>query len=166
MTRLLVDLERLLEHRDLGDRVRCEYLYHRVNEGELSLLETAEFAVYCRRCREAFCTKACPKEALEKEESGTVRRYNLRCIGCGSCVLACPFGTIAANVMTYAASKCDLCLNQRRQDAGHVPLCVRTAPEGALRLVENAEEAGDDVHAVNDHLAVKAPNWRAKEGKT
>ena len=59
--------------------------YHPDNDGVLSLREFATYAVICRQCELANCVEACPKEALEQQPDGTLKRYNLRCIACRSC---------------------------------------------------------------------------------
>jgi len=93
MKRLFIDIPKLLASNGDPKNIECEYAYHRKNDGALSLLEVAEFISYCRQCKEAFCIDACPKEALERLDSGVVKRWNMRCVGCKSCALACPFGS-------------------------------------------------------------------------
>lgn len=60
-----------------------------------------------------------------------------KCIGCKSCVVACPFGTmqmvltpVAPNQFKASAHKCDLC--QGREQG---PACVENCPADALQLV-------------------------------
>ncbi|HDQ45622.1 MAG TPA: 4Fe-4S ferredoxin [bacterium] len=166
MKRLVIDIPALAASGTPADAIRCEYLFHRKNAGPNSVIEVAEFASYCRQCRDAFCVAACPKEALERQESGLIKRYNMRCVGCKSCVLACPFGTIFPEVINYITAHCDLCLNQLSGDPDYLPLCVRTAPEGTFTMQEiAAEDPGNHLYFVGDHLAVKSPGWRQKEGK-
>lgn len=164
MKKLLIDLVRLLTQKEGLNNIQCEYLYHVQNKGELSLLEVAEFSVYCRQCKDSHCVKACPKEALERQETNLIKRYNLRCVGCRSCVLACPFGTIFPEVINYVTSKCDYCLNQLREKDNYLPLCVKTAPSGTFQIVEkSAENLEGNEFLVGDYLVVKTPNWRFKE---
>ena len=166
MKRLLLDIEALVRAKERLGEIQCAYLYHRSNRGELSLLEVAEFAVYCRQCPDSHCVKACPREALERQEDHVVKRYNLRCIGCRSCVLACPFGTIFPEVMNYITAKCDYCLPRWRKNPDYIPLCARTAPANAIQVVEREREnPEEDEFWVGEYLVVKAPNWRAKEKK-
>lgn len=166
MKKLFIDIPALIEAGDAVKDIQCSYYYHRKNDGALSLLEVAEFATYCRECKAAFCALACPKEALEHTESGMMKRYNMRCVGCKSCVYACPFGTIFPEVMNYITSKCDYCLQQLQDNPDFVPQCVITAPEGAIVIRDIADEdPGNHIHFYGDHLAIRSQHWRRKEGK-
>lgn len=166
LKRLLIDIPALLASGVPAGRIECEYMFHRVNPGVFSLLEVAEFAAYCRQCQEAFCVTACPKEALERQAGGAVKRYNMRCVGCKSCVLACPFGTIFPEVINYVTAKCDLCLDQLGEDPDYVPLCAQTAPAGTLIMKDiSAEDPKNHIFFAGERLAVRSPNWRRKEGR-
>lgn len=165
MKKLYIDLPVLLKSGEKAKDIQCEYGYHRNNDGVVSLLEVAQFAAYCRQCPEAFCVETCPKEALERLDSGLVKRYNMRCVGCKSCVLACPFGTIHPDVMNYLSSKCDYCLKKLEANKDYIPSCVKTAPEGSFEMKEIEPNPERFIFAVSDHLVVKSPNWRAREEK-
>jgi Fe-S-cluster-containing dehydrogenase component len=166
MKRLLIDIPALLESGVPAEEIQCEYFFHRKNPGQFSLLEIAEFAVYCRQCQEAFCVSACPKEALERLETGMIKRYNMRCVGCKSCILACPFGTIFPEVLNYVTAKCDYCLNQLTENPDYQPLCVKTAPANAFQMVDIAQEdPAQKLYFFGDHLAIKSHHWRRKEDK-
>lgn len=89
------------------------------------------FAVQCRHCAEAPCVYACLTGALRQQpESGIVTVDNEKCIGCWTCILACPFGAIRQDKMRKKIAKCDLCL-----DNG-TPECVANCPNGALVYIE------------------------------
>ena len=73
----------------------------------------------------------------------------MRCIGCGSCVRACPFGVlpdVLAGVPTgfgstgritgHKAAKCDLCTDRTTGHDDVVPRCVSACPTGALMFVD------------------------------
>jgi hypothetical protein len=51
----------------------CSYPFHPGNDGVISLLELAAYAVVCRQCESGNCVESCPKDALEKEDSGAPR---------------------------------------------------------------------------------------------
>jgi len=165
LKRLLVDIPALLESGVSADKIECEYMFHRTNKGVFALLEVVEFSAYCRQCLDAFCVTACPKDALEHQENGSIKRYNMRCVGCKSCVLACPFGTIFPEVINYVSSKCDFCLNQLNDNPDYIPSCVKTAPENTFTMAEiEQENQNEHVYFYGDHLAIKSPSWRRKEG--
>ncbi|MFH1965082.1 MAG: 4Fe-4S dicluster domain-containing protein [Acidobacteriota bacterium] len=164
LKKLFIDIPRLLNKPESVDKIKCEYMYHRENRGVFSLLEVAQFAAYCRRCEEAFCVLACPREALERQENGLIKRYNMRCVGCKSCILACPFGTVFPEVINYVTAKCDYCLNQLKDNPDYQPLCVKTSPPDALKMVQIEEEdSGKHIYFSGDNLAVRTPGWRQKE---
>jgi len=46
----------------------------------------------CMHCDDPPCVEACPTGALYKREDGIVMTDKGKCIGCGYCSWACPFG--------------------------------------------------------------------------
>jgi carbon-monoxide dehydrogenase iron sulfur subunit len=80
--------------------------------------------ITCQHCKRPKCVEACQANAIEKNDDSTVTIKNERCIGCGECVEACPFGAI--QIHGHEAVKCDLC-------EGAVELsCVLACQCGAL----------------------------------
>jgi len=62
------------------------------------------------------------------------------CIGCGLCILVCPYGGIYLNQAQKKADKCDLC--------GGNPKCVQACPYGILAFKKAkpyVEELGEDL---------------------
>jgi Fe-S-cluster-containing dehydrogenase component len=165
MNKLYIDIPALINSGVDTGAIDCEYGYHRNNDGVASIMEVAEFAAYCRQCPEAFCVESCPKEALERLDSGVVKRYNMRCVGCKSCILACPFGTIFPEVINYLSSKCDFCLTQLNDNPDYIPACAKTAPAETFQMKEVNEDPDNYIFNVGEHLAVKSPSWRQKEGR-
>ncbi len=94
-------------------------------------------AIQCRHCAEPSCVYACVSGAMRRLSDGTVQADPARCVGCWTCVLACPYGAISRGVGDRpTAVKCDLCPG----DA--VPACVAHCPNGALEMVQTAETRG------------------------
>ena len=86
--------------------------------------------VVCRHCENAPCLAACIAGCLYRDEKGFVRRKKERCIGCWSCIMACPFGVITRDKYKRIAVKCDRCHKLE------VPACVAACPTKALILVD------------------------------
>ena len=93
------------------------------------------FALQCRHCDEAPCTKACITGAMQKDPvTGIVRNDESRCVGCWTCILVCPFGTIRRDNRGHkVASKCDLC----ESSSINVPVCVQNCPNRALQFIDS-----------------------------
>lgn len=64
------------------------------------------------------------------------------CVGCLSCVYACPFGVMEAELSKHLSPNCDLC--QDRVGQGKEPRCVASCVSGALRFVPLSEVYGED----------------------
>lgn len=89
-------------------------------------------AVACHQCEDAPCGNVCPTGAITRDNE-TIHVDQARCIGCKSCMLACPFGAmnVAVQHARPQAIKCDLC---RHREAG--PACVDACPTGALACID------------------------------
>ena len=157
--RLYIDLQLCRKCDDC--KVACSYFYHPFNSGVVYLRELGEFAATCRQCDEAPCVNACPTEALEKQEDGIVKRYNLRCVACRTCCYACPFGTILPEVIPYAVSRCDFCIGRLKE--GEVPVCVGGCREGAIQYGDFEPDPKNHRFLVGEHLVVHAIPWKKEE---
>ena len=92
----------------------------------------------CKHCLEPACVSVCPAGALWKRADGPVL-YDLdRCIGCGYCTLACPWGVPNYDEEINAIRKCTMCFD--RIDQGKEPACVSVCPTDALKFM-TLEEA-------------------------
>jgi formate dehydrogenase iron-sulfur subunit len=91
----------------------------------------------CMHCNDATCVKLCPAGARFRMDSGAIGTDNEKCVGCQSCVVACPFGKPRYNEETNKAYKCKLC-TERVQD-NLAPACVKACPTGALRFGDKGE---------------------------
>ncbi|GHK57999.1 hypothetical protein KPZU09_77350 [Klebsiella pneumoniae] len=50
-------------------------------------------ATACRQCEDAPCANVCPNGAISRDK-GFVHVMQERCIGCKTCVVACPYGAM------------------------------------------------------------------------
>lgn len=97
---------------------------------EVFLDEAKFITVTCMQCDEPWCLKACPKGAIAKDAvSGVVSVDEVKCVGCRTCVSACPFGMITYQESSRKADKCNLC-------GGDFPECVTFCPTRCLTFSE------------------------------
>jgi Fe-S-cluster-containing hydrogenase component 2 len=152
---LLLDLDAAAKTE--GQKIACAYYYHPNNAGVTDLKEIATFALLCRHCEDKPCLNACVRDALEKQEDGSVVRHNLRCVSCGSCVAACPFGVISPDIISYVSGTCDQCIGFGDEE----PPCVASAPAGVLKWLDaGAPELEDEhIHMIGTRLAVRCRRW-------
>jgi Fe-S-cluster-containing hydrogenase components 2 len=89
-------------------------------------------ALSCRHCDEPSCVAACISGALQKDpETGRTVYDREKCVGCWSCLMACPYGAIARHPLEQKIVKCDLCF-----DRPGGPACVAACPNKALKQEE------------------------------
>jgi len=92
---------------------------------------TREFSVHrCNHCADAPCVEICPTTALYTRADGIVDFDNDRCIGCKSCMQACPYDALYIDPETNTAAKCNYCAH--RIDGGYEPACVVVCPVEAI----------------------------------
>jgi Fe-S-cluster-containing dehydrogenase component/formate-dependent nitrite reductase membrane component NrfD len=84
----------------------------------------------CNHCDDAPCVTICPTRALYKREDGIVDFDSSRCIGCKSCMQACPYDALYIDPNTHTAAKCNYCAH--RTELGLEPACVIVCPERAI----------------------------------
>ncbi len=92
---------------------------------------TREFSVHrCNHCADAPCVEICPTTALYNRADGIVDFDNDRCIGCKSCMQACPYDALYIDPNTNTAAKCNYCAH--KVDYGYEPACVVVCPVEAI----------------------------------
>lgn len=84
----------------------------------------------CNHCEDAPCVTICPVTALYKLDNGIVDFDGRRCIGCKSCMQACPYDALYINPYTNTAEKCNYCAH--RVEVQLEPACVIVCPVQAI----------------------------------
>lgn len=104
-------------------------------------LVTEMYTLSCQHCTDAACVEVCPTGATAKREDGIVAVDYEKCIGCESCIAACPYDgvrtlatspewpldfkvgdAVVPDVVESTVSKCTFCVE--RIDRGERPACV------------------------------------------
>jgi len=92
------------------------------------------FAVQCRQCEDAPCVIACLSGAMSISKTGQVVHDDLKCMGCLTCIMVCPWGAITVDPGRHKiVAKCDLC------EGADAPACVENCPNNALTLEEGSQ---------------------------
>lgn len=82
--------------------------------------------ITCKQCRDPFCKNICPVDAIFADrKNGYARTVDPDiCIGCGSCVEACPWHAMNVDPETGKSAKCVTCGS-----------CAEACPTGALSVI-------------------------------
>lgn len=101
-----------------------------VEQGEFPDTRRLFSVMRCNQCTDAPCVPICPTESLFIRKDGIVDFDKDRCIGCKSCMQACPYDALYIDPETHTAAKCNYCAH--RIDLGLEPACVNVCPEEAI----------------------------------
>lgn len=64
----------------------------------------------CKQCVDPWCGNACPVEAIYADEKTGARMVDAeKCIACGACVKACPWGLPTIDPVANVSTKCINC---------------------------------------------------------
>lgn len=146
-------------------------------EGEYPDLRMTYLPMQCQHCEDPPCLKTCPVEAVFRRDDGIVLVDYERCIGCGTCIVECPYGARVSNwgrpeyppgspsgtstayrtdgrlVYTLerppgVAESCILCVDRLPKDLQ--PCCVEICPVGARAFGDLNDPAGEVRRLINE----------------
>ena len=90
-------------------------------------------SISCNHCADPACVKVSPTTAhFKRKEDGLVLIDRDKCIGCGMCAKACPYGAPQLDTVAKKMTKCDAC--QDRLAKGLNPVCVDSCPQRAIEF--------------------------------
>ncbi|MFC1932813.1 4Fe-4S dicluster domain-containing protein [Chloroflexota bacterium] len=106
----------------------------------------------CQNCEKPFCTEVCPTKACRIDpQKHMVVIDKDKCIGCKTCILACPFGAPFFDKVERVTVKCDYCDGE--------PQCVRFCDVGAIKYLDVAEVSGLNQYAAAEKFASALRKW-------
>ena len=121
-----------------------------------------EFSVHrCNHCEDAPCVTICPTTALFTRPDGIVDFDDARCIGCRSCMQACPYDALYIDPDQGTAAKCNYCVH--RLENAYEPACVIVCPTEAIVSGDLDDPASKIAQLVASHdPTVRKPESGAK----
>lgn len=99
----------------------------------------------CNQCENPPCVQVCPVGATYQTADGIVLVDRTWCIGCGYCIMACPYGVRFFHPVYKVADKCTFCYH--RITKGMKTACVGACPFGA-RQIGNIRDPNDPVSRI------------------
>ena len=110
----------------------------------------------CNHCDNAPCVTICPTVALYRRPDGIVDFDGDRCIGCKSCMQACPYDALYIDPETQTAAKCHYCAH--RVEVGLEPACVIVCPVQAI-VPGDLDDPGSPIARLvaSQQVAVRKP---------
>ncbi|RNC72187.1 MAG: 4Fe-4S dicluster domain-containing protein [Desulfuromonadales bacterium] len=96
----------------------------------------------CNQCENPPCVQVCPVGATYQTADGVVLVDRKWCIGCGYCIMGCPYGVRFFHPTFKVAEKCNFCYH--RISKGMKTACVDACPFGARRI-GNLRDPNDPV---------------------
>jgi len=99
----------------------------------------------CNQCDNPPCVQVCPVGATYQTADGVVLVDREWCIGCGYCIMGCPYGVRFFHPVHHVAEKCNFCYH--RITKGMQTACVDSCAFGARRI-GNLKDPDDPVTKV------------------
>ena len=136
--------------------------------GEFPDTETVHFPKSCLHCEEPPCVPVCPTGASYKRaEDGIVLVDYDKCIGCGYCAWACPYGARELDGGEKVMKKCTLCADriadERLPPQDRRPACVMACPTNARLFGDIHDPASEVSVAIRERGGYALmPEWGTK----
>jgi anaerobic dimethyl sulfoxide reductase subunit B (iron-sulfur subunit) len=102
-------------------------------------------SIACNHCVHPKCAGVCPVDAYTVRPDGIVLLDGFKCMGCGYCSWACPYGAPQYDAAAGRMSKCNYCYDA--VDAGLPPACVAACPLRVLNTAGQVEQPAGYIHA-------------------
>lgn len=104
--------------------------------------------VLCNQCNRPPCVRVCPTVATFKDKkTGIVMMENKKCIGCKTCMAACPYNARYFNEEVRAVDKCNFCFDTRLSKGKKDTACVEACPAG-VRVFGDLSDINSEVYSL------------------
>jgi Fe-S-cluster-containing dehydrogenase component len=127
--------------------------------------ERSFMPVLCNHCNRPPCVRVCPTTATYKDKTtGIVMMDTKRCIGCKTCMAACPYNARYFKEETRAIDKCNFCWDTRLSKGEKQTACAEACPAGVRifgALTDYDSEAYKLIHLPEKMVWVLRPETGA-----
>lgn len=128
--------------------------------------ETIFMPVLCNHCNRPPCVRVCPTSATYKDKvTGIVMMDYKRCIGCKTCMAACPYNARYFKEENRAVDKCNFCADTKLKESnGKITACAEACPAGVRvfgDLTDSTSKAYKLIHAPEKVVWVLRPETGA-----
>ncbi len=115
----------------------------------------------CNQCESPACVQVCPVGATYQTNDGVVLIDRTWCIGCGYCIMACPYGVRYFHPKYKVADKCTFCYH--RLAKGLKTACVDACSFGARQVcdLKNPEDPATKI-ILTERVAVLKDEYGTK----
>ncbi len=130
-----IDCERCMEACVSTNNVPSYGYRTRILEQERTIArgekERVFMPVLCNHCNRPPCVRVCPTTATYKDKTnGIVMMDYKRCIGCKTCMAACPYNARYFKEENRAVDKCNFCVDTRLAKGEKQTACAAACPAG------------------------------------
>jgi Fe-S-cluster-containing dehydrogenase component len=133
--------------------------------GDYPHTQVIHFPKSCLHCEDPPCVPVCPTGAsYKREEDGIVLVDYDKCIGCGYCSWACPWGVRELDEKKKIMTKCTLCVDRIYDEAlpetEKKPACVLACPTKARFFGDINDPDSEIAQAIKDNDGYQLmPEW-------
>ncbi len=126
--------------------------------------ETIFMPVLCNQCNRPPCVRVCPTIATYKDKTtGIVMMEDKKCIGCKTCMAACPYNARYFDEEKRAIDKCNFCYDTRLTQGKKDTACVEACPAG-VRIFGDLSDTSSDVYGLVHQLGNRVWVLRPESG--
>jgi len=105
--------------------------------------------VLCNHCNRPPCVRVCPTKATYKDKTTGIVMMNIKkCIGCKTCMAACPYNARYFNEEIRAIDKCNFCVDTKlKESKGKYTACVEACP-AKVRIFGDLSDTESEVYGL------------------
>lgn len=100
----------------------------------------------CNQCNRPPCVRVCPTSASYKNKKNGIVMIDIkRCIGCKTCMAACPYDARYFKEETRSVDKCNFCFDTRLSRGETLTACAAVCP-AKVRNFGDLSDSGSNVY--------------------